>query len=64
MHVPMQTFVVRMRLIRARHLPLEGSLSIENDAYEFGFSALSRFYVQFRNAYSLTPPQVRAHYLS
>ena len=63
MRVPMHKFVVRMRLIRARHLLFEGSLSIENVAYESGFSALSQFYVQFRNAYGLTPRQMRAHYV-
>lgn len=63
MHVPMHKFVVRMRLIRARHLLFEGNLSIENVAYESGFSALSQFYLQFRRAYGLTPRQMRAHYL-
>ena len=51
MHVPLHKFVVRMRLIRARSLLFEGSLSIENVAFESGFTALSQFYVQFRNAY-------------
>jgi AraC-like DNA-binding protein len=63
MHVPMHKFVVRMRLIRARHLLFEGNLSIENVAFRSGFSALSQFYVQFRNAYGLTPRQMRAHFL-
>lgn len=63
MRVPMHKFVVRMRLIRARYLLFEGSLSIENVAFESGFTALSQFYVQFRNAYGLTPRQMRAHYL-
>jgi AraC-like DNA-binding protein len=63
MRVPMHKFVVRMRLIRARALLFEGNLSIENVAFESGFSALSQFYVQFRNAYGLTPRQMRAHYL-
>ena len=63
MRVPMHKFVVRMRLIRARYLLFEGSRSIENVAYESGFSALSQFYVQFRNAYGITPRQMRAHYL-
>jgi AraC-like DNA-binding protein len=63
MRVPMHKFVVRMRLIRARHLLFEGNLSIENVAFESGFTALSQFYVQFRNAYGLTPRQMRAHYL-
>ena len=63
MRVPLHKFVVRMRLIRARALLFEGSLSIENVAFESGFTALSQFYVQFRNAYGLTPRQMRAHYL-
>lgn len=63
MRVPMHKFVVRMRLIRARSLLFEGNLSIENVAFQSGFSALSQFYVQFRNAYGLTPRQMRAHYL-
>lgn len=63
MRVPLHKFVVRMRLIRARHLLFEGSLSIENVAYRSGFPSLSQFYVQFRTAYGLTPRQMRAHYL-
>lgn len=63
MRVPLHKFVVRMRLIHARALLFEGRLSIENVAFESGFSALSQFYVQFRAAYGLTPRQMRAHYL-
>ena len=64
MGVPMHKFVVRMRLIRARFLLFEGTLSIENVAFDTGFTALSQFYVQFRNAYGLTPRQMRAQYLN
>jgi AraC-like DNA-binding protein len=63
MHVPMHKFVMRMRLIRARHLLFEGNLSIENVAFSSGFASLSQFYAQFRDAYGLTPRQMRAHYL-
>lgn len=63
MRVPMHKFVVRMRLIRARHLLFEGSLSIENVAYRSGFPSLSQFYEQFRAAYGVTPRQMRASYL-
>ena len=63
MNVSLHKFVVRMRLIRARHLLFEGNLSIENVAYRSGFPSLSQFYVQFRTAYGLTPRQMRAHYL-
>ena len=59
MRVPMHKFVVRMRLIRARSLLFEGNLSIENVAFESGFTALSQFYVQFRGAYGITPRQMR-----
>ena len=63
MHFPMHKFVVRMRLIRARHLLFEGNLSIENVAFKSGFASLSQFYAQFRDAYGLTPRQMRSHYL-
>jgi AraC-like DNA-binding protein len=60
MRVPMHKFVVRMRLIRARSLLFEGNLSIENVAFQSGFTALSQFYVQFRRAYGLAPGQCAA----
>lgn len=63
MNVSMHKFVVRMRLIRARSLLFEGELSIENVAFSSGFSALSQFYEQFRNAYGITPREMRANYL-
>jgi AraC-like DNA-binding protein len=63
MNVSLHKFVVRMRLIRARTLLFERDLSIENVAYSSGFAALSQFYEQFRNAYGITPHEMRAHYL-
>ena len=63
MNVSIHKFVVRMRLIRARSLLFEGKLSIENVAFSSGFTALSQFYEQFRNAYGITPREMRAHYL-
>jgi AraC-like DNA-binding protein len=63
MQVPLHRFVLRMRLIRARALLFESNLSIENVAFESGFASLSQFYVHFRNAYGLTPRQLRAEYL-
>jgi AraC-like DNA-binding protein len=63
MNVSPHKFVVRMRLIRARSLLFEGSLSIENVAFSSGFTALSQFYEQFRNAYGVTPREMRANYL-
>ena len=63
MNVSLHKFVVRMRLIRARSLLFEGSLSIENVAFESGFTALSQFYAQFRSAYGITPREMRENYL-
>lgn len=63
MNVSIHKFVIRMRLIRARALLFEGNLSIENVAYSSGFTALSQFYDQFRNAYGITPREMRANYL-
>lgn len=63
MNVSPHRFVVRMRLIRARSLLFEGNMSIENVAFSSGFSALSQFYEQFRNAYGITPREMRANYL-
>jgi len=59
MRVPVRKFVVRMRLIRARSLLFEGNLSIANVAYQSGFSSLSQFYEHFRNAYGVTPLEMR-----
>lgn len=63
MGIPLHKFVVRMRLIRARSLLFRGNLSIENVAFDSGFASLSQFYAQFRQAYGLTPRQMRQHFL-
>jgi AraC-like DNA-binding protein len=59
MRVPVRKFVVRMRLIRARSLLFEGNLSIANVAFQSGFTSLSQFYEHFRNAYGITPREMR-----
>ena len=59
MHISVQKFVVRMRLIRARSLLFEGNLSISNIAFQSGFSSLTQFYEHFRNAYGITPSEMR-----
>jgi AraC-like DNA-binding protein len=59
MQIPLHRFVLRMRLIRARTLLFEGNLSVENVAYESGFSSPSRFYEQFRRSYGVTPRRLR-----
>jgi AraC-like DNA-binding protein len=62
MNVSIHRFVLRMRLIRARALLFEGSLSIENVAFQSGFASLSQFYHQFGNAYGITPRQLRSQH--
>jgi AraC-like DNA-binding protein len=62
MNVSLHRFVTRMRLIRARALLFEGALSIENIAFQSGFSSLSQFYDHFRNAYGITPRKMRTTY--
>jgi AraC-like DNA-binding protein len=59
MHIPVQKFVIRMRLIRARSLLFDGSLSIANVAFQAGFASQTQFYDHFRKAYGMTPSQLR-----
>ena len=59
MHISVQKFVVRMRLIRARSLLFDGSLSIANVAFQAGFVSQTQFYEHFRKAYGMTPSQMR-----
>jgi AraC-like DNA-binding protein len=59
MHIPMQKFITRLRLIRARSLLFDTNLSVANIAIEAGFSSQSQFYEHFRNAYGTTPSQMR-----
>jgi AraC family transcriptional regulator, melibiose operon regulatory protein len=60
MQVPMHKFVLRMRIIKARAMLFEGNESIENVAFKSGFVSLSQFYLHFRQAYGVTPRQMRA----
>ena len=59
MHISVQKFVTRMRLIRARSLLFDGSLSIANVAFHAGFVSQTQFYEHFRKAYGMTPSQMR-----
>lgn len=59
MHISVQKFVIRMRLIRARSLLFDGSLSIANIAFQSGFVSQTQFYEHFRKAYGMTPSQMR-----
>ncbi|WDR04182.1 helix-turn-helix domain-containing protein [Devosia algicola] len=59
MQISVQKFVVRMRLIWARSLMMDGNLSIANIAYQCGFTSLTQFYEHFRKAYGTTPRELR-----
>jgi len=59
MSIPVQKFVIRMRLIRARSLLFDGSMSIANVAFQSGFVSQTQFYEHFRKAYGMTPSQMR-----
>lgn len=59
MHTSVQKFVTRMRLIRARSLLFDGSLSVANVAFQAGFVSQTQFYEHFRKAYGMTPSQMR-----
>jgi AraC-like DNA-binding protein len=59
MHISVQKFVIRMRLIRARSLLFDGSLSVANVAFQAGFLSQTQFYEHFRKAYGMTPSQMR-----
>lgn len=63
MRTPLKQFVIRMRLMRARALLVESSLAIATVVESSGFSSVSQFYHQFRNAYGLSPQALRAQYL-
>jgi AraC-like DNA-binding protein len=64
MHVSLHRFVVRMRLIRARSLLFETNLTIENVAFQSGFLGKSQFYEQFREAYGISPREMRTKFLA
>lgn len=59
MHIPMQKFVTRLRLIRARSLLFESNVAIASVSIEAGFSSQTQFYEHFRKAYGQTPNQMR-----
>lgn len=59
MHISVQKFITRMRLIRARSLLFDSNLAIANIAFQSGFSSQTQFYEHFRKAYGMTPSQMR-----
>ncbi|SFV35187.1 AraC-type DNA-binding protein [Devosia crocina] len=59
MHISVQKFVVRMRLIRARSLLFDGNIPIASVAFRAGFVSHTQFYSHFRRAYGMTPTEMR-----
>ncbi len=59
MHIPMQKFITRLRLIRARSLLFDTNMPVANIAVEAGFASQTQFYEHFRKAYGITPNQMR-----
>lgn len=63
MQVPLKQFLIRMRLMRARALLVESSMAIAAVVQNSGFSSISQFYHQFREAYGVTPNALREQYM-
>lgn len=63
MQVPPRRFMVRMRLMRARALLVESAISIPEVAEASGFSSISQFYHRFREAYGVSPREMRDRYV-
>ena len=63
MRIPPRQFMVRMRLMRARALLVESSMAIPSVAEASGFSSISQFYHRFREAYGVTPREMRDRYV-
>ena len=63
MRVPPRQFLARMRLLRARALLVESSMPIPSVADASGFSSVSQFYHRFREAYGVSPREMRDRYV-
>ena len=63
MRIPPRRFLVRMRLMRARALLVESSMAIPSVAETSGFNSISQFYHRFREAYGVTPAELRSRYV-
>jgi AraC-like DNA-binding protein len=63
MRIPPRQFMVRMRLMRARALLVESSMAIPSVVEASGFSSTSQFYHRFREAYGVSPREMRDRYV-
>lgn len=64
MHMPPKRFVIRMRLLHARSMLIDGSAAISVVADESGFSSITQFYHHFQTAYGMSPHAFRVAHRS
>lgn len=62
MRTPLKRFIIRMRLLRARALLLDGGLAIATVAERSGFGSVSQFYDHFTRGFGTTPQAMRRAY--
>ena len=62
MGLPIQRFVLRMRLLQARAHLIEGNDSTSRIAAVSGFRSTSQFYHQFRTAFGMPPNELRRRF--
>ena len=62
LRVPMKRFIIRMRLLRARAILIQGTQTVAEVATVSGFSSMTQFYEHFKAAYGMSPRAMRAHY--
>jgi AraC family transcriptional regulator, melibiose operon regulatory protein len=63
MHIPPRQFLARMRLMRARALLVESTMAIPAVVEASGFTSISQFYHRFREAYGVSPREMRDRYV-
>lgn len=63
MHIAPRQFLARMRLMRARALLVESTMAIPAVVEAAGFTSMSQFYHRFREAYGVSPREMRDRYV-
>ena len=63
MHIAPRQFLARMRLMRARALLVESTMAIPSVVEASGFTSTSQFYHRFREAYGVSPREMRDRYV-
>ena len=63
MHIAPRQFLARMRLMRARALLVESTRAIPAVVEAAGLTSTSQFYHRFREAYGVSPREMRDRYV-